>query len=112
MPLFSPFSPAVASQDLEVFDVEHQSACATAIAIDISHSMVLYGEDRFTPAKKVALALAHAGGDLITTTADMTRTITVVAMRSRRAATCPIRRKKRFNAWSNSLCVHAMLTRR
>ena len=45
--------------DLEVFDVEHQSACATAIAIDVSHSMVLYGEDRFTPAKKVALALTE-----------------------------------------------------
>jgi uncharacterized protein with von Willebrand factor type A (vWA) domain len=45
--------------DLEVFDVEHQSSCATAIAIDISHSMVLYGEDRFTPAKKVALALTE-----------------------------------------------------
>lgn len=46
-------------EDLEVFDVEYQSACATAIAIDVSHSMVLYGEDRFTPAKKVALALTE-----------------------------------------------------
>ena len=46
-------------EDLEVFDAEHQSSCATAIAIDISHSMVLYGEDRFTPAKKVALALTE-----------------------------------------------------
>jgi uncharacterized protein with von Willebrand factor type A (vWA) domain len=45
--------------DFEVFDVEHMSACATVIAIDISHSMVLYGEDRFTPAKKVALALTE-----------------------------------------------------
>jgi uncharacterized protein with von Willebrand factor type A (vWA) domain len=45
--------------DFEVFDVEDQSACATAIAIDISHSMILYGEDRFTPAKKVALALTE-----------------------------------------------------
>ena len=45
--------------DLEVFEVEHQTACATAIAIDISHSMILYGEDRFTPAKKVALALTE-----------------------------------------------------
>lgn len=47
------------SDDLEVFDTEHLSACATAIAIDISHSMILYGEDRFTPAKKVALALTE-----------------------------------------------------
>jgi uncharacterized protein with von Willebrand factor type A (vWA) domain len=46
-------------EDFEVFEVEHQSACATAIAIDISHSMILYGEDRFTPAKKVALALTE-----------------------------------------------------
>ncbi|MBL8115213.1 MAG: VWA domain-containing protein [Acidobacteria bacterium] len=46
-------------QDFEVFDAEHQSSCATAIAIDISHSMILYGEDRFTPAKKVALALTE-----------------------------------------------------
>ncbi len=45
--------------DFEVFETESQTACATAIAIDISHSMVLYGEDRFTPAKKVALALAE-----------------------------------------------------
>ncbi len=45
--------------DFEVFATEHQSQCATAIAIDISHSMVLYGEDRFTPAKKVALALTE-----------------------------------------------------
>jgi Ca-activated chloride channel family protein len=50
---------ALAPDDFEVFDVEHQSACATAIAIDISHSMILYGEDRFTPAKKVALALTE-----------------------------------------------------
>jgi uncharacterized protein with von Willebrand factor type A (vWA) domain len=50
---------ALLPEDLEVFDVEHQSACATAIAIDVSHSMVLYGEDRFTPAKKVALALTE-----------------------------------------------------
>jgi Ca-activated chloride channel family protein len=50
---------ALLPDDFEVFDVEHQSACATAIAIDISHSMILYGEDRFTPAKKVALALTE-----------------------------------------------------
>ena len=50
---------ALTPDDFEVFDVEHQSACATAIAIDISHSMILYGEDRFTPAKKVALALTE-----------------------------------------------------
>ena len=50
---------ALRPDDFEVFDVEHQSACATAIAIDISHSMILYGEDRFTPAKKVALALTE-----------------------------------------------------
>jgi len=50
---------ALTADDLEVWEVEHQSACATAIAIDISHSMILYGEDRFTPAKKVALALTE-----------------------------------------------------
>jgi uncharacterized protein with von Willebrand factor type A (vWA) domain len=50
---------ALLPSDFEVFDVEHQSACATAIAIDVSHSMILYGEDRFTPAKKVALALTE-----------------------------------------------------
>ncbi len=50
---------ALSAEDFEVFDVEHQTACATAIAIDISHSMILYGEDRFTPAKKVALALTE-----------------------------------------------------
>ena len=50
---------ALLAEDLEVCEVEHQTACATAIAIDISHSMILYGEDRFTPAKKVALALTE-----------------------------------------------------
>jgi len=45
--------------DLEVHQSEYQSSCATVMMLDCSHSMILYGEDRFTPAKKVALALAH-----------------------------------------------------
>ncbi len=45
--------------DLEVIETEHQGACATVLMIDISHSMILYGEDRITPAKKVAMALAE-----------------------------------------------------
>ena len=45
--------------DLEVHETEHLTSCATIVAIDISHSMVLYGEDRITPAKKVALALTE-----------------------------------------------------
>jgi uncharacterized protein with von Willebrand factor type A (vWA) domain len=49
----------LAEQDLEVYETEHLTACATVLAIDISHSMVLYGEDRITPAKKVALALTE-----------------------------------------------------
>jgi Ca-activated chloride channel family protein len=50
---------SVTEEDLEVFEQEHLSACATVLMVDISHSMILYGEDRFTPAKKVALALSH-----------------------------------------------------
>lgn len=46
-------------EDLEVFETEHSSSCATALLIDISHSMILYGEDRITPAKRVALALTE-----------------------------------------------------
>ncbi|HET7451910.1 MAG TPA: VWA domain-containing protein [Thermoanaerobaculia bacterium] len=46
-------------EDFEVYSAEHLTSCATVIAIDISHSMVLYGEDRFTPAKKVALAMVE-----------------------------------------------------
>ena len=46
-------------QDLHVHQAEYQSSCATVLMLDCSHSMILYGEDRFTPAKKVALALAH-----------------------------------------------------
>jgi Ca-activated chloride channel family protein len=38
---------------------EYQSSCATVLMLDCSHSMILYGEDRFTPAKRVALALAN-----------------------------------------------------
>jgi len=62
----SPQSPApgpprihVKHQDLMVVQGEYQSSCATVLMLDCSHSMILYGEDRFTPAKRVALALAH-----------------------------------------------------
>lgn len=50
-------------KDLEVLETEHNSSVATVLMIDISHSMILYGEDRITPAKKVAMALS----ELITT---------------------------------------------
>ena len=53
----------LAEEDLEVFETEHLTSCATVVAIDVSHSMVLYGEDRITPARTVALALT----ELITT---------------------------------------------
>jgi Ca-activated chloride channel family protein len=46
-------------QDLQVHQCEYQSSCATVLMLDCSHSMILYGEDRFTPAKKVAMALSH-----------------------------------------------------
>ena len=45
-------------EDFEVYQTEHLEACATVLMLDISHSMILYGEDRITPAKKVALALS------------------------------------------------------
>jgi Ca-activated chloride channel homolog len=45
-------------QDLHVHQSEYQSSCATVVMLDCSHSMILYGEDRFTPAKRVALALS------------------------------------------------------
>ncbi len=46
-------------KDLMVHQTEYRSSCATVLMLDISHSMILYGEDRFTPAKRVALALSH-----------------------------------------------------
>jgi len=46
-------------EDLMVHQAEYRSSCATVLMLDCSHSMILYGEDRFTPAKKVALALTH-----------------------------------------------------
>jgi Ca-activated chloride channel family protein len=46
-------------RDLQVHQCEYQSSCATVLMLDCSHSMILYGEDRFTPAKKVAMALSH-----------------------------------------------------
>ncbi|MBZ0089853.1 MAG: hypothetical protein K8H90_05685, partial [Thermoanaerobaculia bacterium] len=49
----------LAEEDLEVQETEPQTACATVVAIDVSHSMILYGEDRITPAKTVALALTE-----------------------------------------------------
>ncbi len=45
--------------DLMVHQTEYRSSCATVLMLDISHSMILYGEDRFSPAKRVALALSH-----------------------------------------------------
>ncbi len=56
--------------DLQVMQSEYYSSAATVVMLDCSHSMILYGEDRFTPAKQVALALAHLirtqyRGDLI-----------------------------------------------
>jgi Ca-activated chloride channel family protein len=50
---------SIREEDLEVFETEHLAQCATVLMIDISHSMVLYGEDRITPAKQVALALVE-----------------------------------------------------
>lgn len=49
----------VTEDDLSVYEMEQSTSCATVLALDISHSMILYGEDRITPAKKVALALTE-----------------------------------------------------
>jgi Ca-activated chloride channel family protein len=49
----------VGYEDLMVAQGEYQSSCATVIMLDCSHSMILYGEDRFTPAKRVAMALSQ-----------------------------------------------------
>jgi Ca-activated chloride channel family protein len=46
-------------EDLHVHQCDYQSSCATVMMLDCSHSMILYGEDRFTPAKRVAMALTH-----------------------------------------------------
>ncbi|HTI37454.1 MAG TPA: VWA domain-containing protein [Vicinamibacterales bacterium] len=54
-----PPSIAVDYEDLMVAQGEYQSSCATVLMLDCSHSMILYGEDRFTPAKRVALALSN-----------------------------------------------------
>jgi Ca-activated chloride channel family protein len=54
-----PWSLSIEYSDLMVAQSEYQSSCATVIMLDCSHSMILYGEDRFTPAKRVALALSH-----------------------------------------------------
>ena len=50
---------SITEDDLRVFETEHLSSCATVLMVDISHSMILYGEDRITPAKKIALALSQ-----------------------------------------------------
>jgi uncharacterized protein with von Willebrand factor type A (vWA) domain len=49
----------VGEEDLEVYETEHSSSCATVLMVDVSHSMILYGEDRITPAKRVAIALCE-----------------------------------------------------
>jgi uncharacterized protein with von Willebrand factor type A (vWA) domain len=50
---------SITEEDFEVFETEHRTSAATVLLLDVSHSMVLYGEDRMTPAKTVALALAE-----------------------------------------------------
>ena len=50
---------SVTEEDLSIYETEHLSSCATVLMVDVSHSMILYGEDRITPAKKIALALAQ-----------------------------------------------------
>ncbi len=50
---------SIAEEDLEIIEHEHKTQTSTVLLIDISHSMILYGEDRITPARKVALALAE-----------------------------------------------------
>jgi Ca-activated chloride channel homolog len=50
---------SLSEEDLEVYETENLSSCATVLMIDISHSMILYGEDRITPAKQVGLALSE-----------------------------------------------------
>ena len=54
-----PWSVPIDYEDLMVVQGEYQSSCATVLMLDCSHSMILYGEDRFTPAKRVALALSN-----------------------------------------------------
>ncbi|MFZ0334778.1 MAG: VWA domain-containing protein [Candidatus Acidiferrales bacterium] len=54
-----PFPLNIDYEDLMVHQCEYHSSCATVLMLDCSHSMILYGEDRFTPAKRVALALSH-----------------------------------------------------
>src|SRR6185312_11492693 len=49
----------IAYRDLHIHQCDYQSSFATVVILDNSHSMILYGEDRFTPAKKVAMALSH-----------------------------------------------------
>jgi Ca-activated chloride channel family protein len=55
----TPEAELLTAEDLMVTQGDYQSSCATVLLLDCSHSMVLYGEDRFTPAKRVAMALSH-----------------------------------------------------
>lgn len=57
--MYRSLDPVLRQDDLEVRETELQTSCATVLLLDISHSMVLYGEDRITPAKRVALALTE-----------------------------------------------------
>ena len=69
---------------------DYQSSCATVLMLDCSHSMMLYGEDRFTPAKRVALALAH----LIRTSIPATRS----------TSCCSTTRPRKFRSPSSAAC--------
>src|SRR5206468_994484 len=58
-PLGEPDGLGLRESDLEVQETESLASCATVLLLDVSHSMILYGEDRITPAKRVALALTE-----------------------------------------------------
>lgn len=55
----SPFDPELSEDDLIIQEREQNTSCSTVLLLDVSHSMILYGEDRFSPAKQVALALTE-----------------------------------------------------
>jgi Ca-activated chloride channel homolog len=86
-------------QDLMVAQGEYQSSCATVLMLDCSHSMILYGEDRFTPAKRVALALANLirtqyPGDTLQACCSTTRPRRSRSRSSRACASAPTTRTR------------------
>ena len=91
--------------DLQVMQSEYHSSAATVVMLDCSHSMILYGEDRFTPAKQVALALGPHDSHAVPRRRDQVCAYSTTELRKSRWRSSPRRRSGRTTPTPPRVCV-------